>query len=136
MRRWDTAVMAQIFNVTFDAREPRTLARFWSAVTGYPVAEERADLVRLEAPEGGGPDLLFLKVEEPTPGKNPMHLDLAARDVEAEVVRLIDLGASPVDAGSAAAPVWRVANGIKWVVLQDPEGNELCIGNLPGNFPE
>ena len=60
-----------------------------------------------------------------------MHLDLAARDVEAEVVRLIDLGASLVDTGSTAAPVWRVANGLKWVVLQDPEGNELCLGNLP-----
>jgi catechol 2,3-dioxygenase-like lactoylglutathione lyase family enzyme len=124
--------MAQIFNVTFDARDPRRLGRFWSAVTGYPVVEERDDLARLSAHGHGVPDLLFMRVDDPTPGKNRLHLDLAAEDVVAEVVRLVDLGASLVDEGSATAPTWRSANGIRWVVLRDPEGNLLCLGDVPG----
>jgi catechol 2,3-dioxygenase-like lactoylglutathione lyase family enzyme len=124
--------MAQIFNVTFDARDPRRLGRFWSAVTGYPIAEERDDLVRLRVPGRGVPDLLFMQVDDPTPGKNRLHLDLASEDVPAEIVRLVELGASLVDAGSPSAPAWRSANGIRWVVLRDPEGNVLCIGDVPG----
>jgi hypothetical protein len=41
--------MAFIYNVTFDALDPPGLARFWSAVTGYPIAEERPDFVRLRS---------------------------------------------------------------------------------------
>jgi catechol 2,3-dioxygenase-like lactoylglutathione lyase family enzyme len=124
--------MAQIFNVTFDARDPRRLGGFWSAVTGYPVVEERDDLTRLSAPGHDVPDLLFMRVDDPTPGKNRLHLDLAAEDVAAEIVRLVDLGASLVDDGSATAPTWRSANGVRWVVLRDPEGNLLCLGDVPG----
>ncbi len=29
------------------------------------------------------------------------------------------------------SPTWRRANGIAWVVLKDPEGNELCLGDVP-----
>lgn len=124
--------MALIFNVTFDARDPRSLARFWSEVTGYTVADERDDFVRLKAPGAtAAPDLLFIKVNEPTPGKNRVHVDLAAQGVASEIVRLVDLGASLLDKGSSEAPAWREGNGIKWVVLQDPEGNEFCIGDLP-----
>ena len=35
---------ACIHNVTFDAREPRLLGRFWSQVTGYEVVDEREPL--------------------------------------------------------------------------------------------
>jgi hypothetical protein len=28
-------------------------------------------------------------------------------------------------------PHWREANGIRWVVLRDPEGNEFCVGDVP-----
>ena len=121
-----------LHHVTIDCADPYRLASFWSAVTGYPVVEERDDLARLGAHGQGVPDLLFMRVDDPTPGKNRLHLDLAAEDVVAEVVRLVELGASPVDDGSATAPTWRSANGIRWVVLRDPEGNLLCLGDLPG----
>ncbi len=39
-------------------------------------------------------------------------------DQQAEVDRLICLGATPVDIGQGA---------VSWVVLADPDGNEFCV---------
>jgi hypothetical protein len=35
------------------------------------------------------------------------------------------------DDGVDGKPHWREGNGIKWVVLRDPEGNEFCVGSIP-----
>lgn len=128
--RGDGDVTAFIYNVTFDARRPRTLARFWSEVTGYVPTEEREDFVRLRAPDGRGVrHILFFRVDDPTPGKNRVHVDLATRHPESEIRRLLGLGASLVDDPDAdGAPRWREGNGTRWVVLRDPEGNLFCLG--------
>jgi hypothetical protein len=116
-----------IFNVTFDCAEPRSLARFWSEATGYALVEERDDFARLKAPDQRGPrHVLFFRVPEPKLAKNRVHVDLASREPEAEIDRLIGLGASLVDRGDA--PRWRTGNGSRWVVMRDPEGNEFCLG--------
>ena len=57
-----------------------------------------------------------------------MHVDLASRDPEVEIDRLVQLGAQIVDPSADGNPPWREGNGTKWVVLRDPEGNEFCIG--------
>lgn len=120
---------AFIFNVTFDALEPRTLGRFWSEATGYTIADERDDFVALRAPDKRGVrQILFFRVDDPTPGKNRMHVDLATRDSETEIDRLLGLGATLVDPPVNGGPSWREGNGTRWVVLQDPEGNEFCLG--------
>jgi catechol 2,3-dioxygenase-like lactoylglutathione lyase family enzyme len=125
-------VPASVHNVTFDAREPRRLGRFWSAATGYAVVDQRDDFVRLRAPDDRGVrQLLFIRVDDPTPGKNRMHVDLAAREPEAEIDRLVGLGASLADDPVDGKPSWREGNGISWVVLRDPEGNEFCLGSDP-----
>ena len=121
-----------IHNVTFDASDPRLLGRFWSRVTGFAVVDERDDFVRLQAPDAEGiRQVLFLRVDDPTPGKNRVHMDLAARHPHDEIERLVGLGASLVDQPVDGKPRWRDRNGIKWVVLRDPEGNEFCIGATP-----
>jgi catechol 2,3-dioxygenase-like lactoylglutathione lyase family enzyme len=120
---------AFIYNVTFDAKEPRALGRFWSAVTGYDVVEERDDFVALHAPDKRGlRQILFFRVDEPTPGKNRTHVDLAAREPDAEIDRLLGLGARLVDERRDDGPAWREGNGTRWVVLEDPEGNVFCLG--------
>jgi predicted enzyme related to lactoylglutathione lyase len=119
-------VSAFIFNVTFDCVDPRSLARFWSEVTGYELVEARDDFARLHAPDHRGVrHLLFFRVAEPKTAKNRMHVDLASRDADTEIQRLVALGASLVDGDP---PTWRTGNGTRWVVLQDPEGNEFCFG--------
>jgi predicted enzyme related to lactoylglutathione lyase len=65
---------------------------------------------------------LFAKVPEKKVAKNRMHVDLAAPDREAEVARLLELGATRV----ADMNEW----GYEWTVMQDPEGNEFCVADL------
>lgn len=122
-------MVAFIYNVTFDAKDPRALGRFWSAVTGYAIEAEADTAVSLRAPdERGLRRILFMQVADATPGKNRMHVDLAARDPEGEIDRMLHLGAELVDPPVDGKPVWRGGDEIKWVVLRDPEGNEFCIG--------
>ncbi len=105
--------------VTFDARSPRALAQWWARQTGGEVAEGfEDDFVTVEA-SAGGLRLGFQRVAEPTPGKNRIHLDLAAPDRELEVERLLGDGALEV--------ARHETSGFAWVVLSDPEGNHFCV---------
>ena len=115
-----------IFNVTFDCADPRSLAAFWCEATGYELDEARDDFARINAPDHRGVrHLLFFRVAESKTTKNRMHVDLACRDPEVEITRLVALGASLVD---GSPPQWRTGHGTRWVVMQDPEGNEFCLG--------
>lgn len=112
---------AFITNVTFDCVNPRRLAAFWSAVTGYAVMLERDDFAYIESPDKRGVRrILFYAVPEAKTAKNRMHVDLAAQEPELEVARLAALGATEVEA--------RNGNGATWTVMLDPEGNEFCVG--------
>ena len=107
--------------VTFDCADPRVLSAFWSELTGYlPVAEED-DFVALAAPDHRGVrGILFWQVPEPKTAKSRMHVDLATKNPEDEIQRLVALGATRLE--------YREGNGSSWTVMLDPEGNEFCIG--------
>jgi hypothetical protein len=114
-------VSAFILNVTFDSADPPSHAAFWSAVTGYEPIMERDDFVALQAPDNRGVRrILFFKVPEPKTAKNRMHVDLATKEPDTEIERLIRLGATRV--------ADREGNGTSWTVMLDPEGNEFCVG--------
>jgi hypothetical protein len=52
--------------------------------------------------------------------KNRLHLDLAPdSDRDAEIERILALGARRVDIGQTGRE--------SWTVLADPEGNEFCV---------
>ncbi|MET0457995.1 MAG: VOC family protein [Ilumatobacteraceae bacterium] len=107
--------------VTFDAGDPVALAGFWSSALGAEVVSPGPFIAFVNPP--GGPNLMFLQVEEPKTSKNRCHLDLHADDeagVDAEAARLVGAGASVVDTHREF--------GIYWTTLLDPEGNEFCIG--------
>ncbi|OKK17619.1 glyoxalase [Streptomyces sp. CB00455] len=113
-------------HITFDALDPYRVAEFWSAVTGYPIHPddvEDDDEVLLEPGRPGVPGLLFIRVPDAKSVKNRVHLDIqpptGTRDETVE--RLIALGATLVDDRRAEDGV------MGWVVLADPEGNELCV---------
>ena len=125
--------MAKIKDVVFDCHHPASLARFWAAaLDGYQIAPyDEAELERLrakgiddpeddptvlvEASPGVRPRMFFVRVPENKVVKNRMHLDLSAEDPDAEVERLVALGAT-------------VARTYPdWVTLTDPEGNEFCV---------
>ena len=58
------------------------------------------------------------RISEAKAGKNRLHLDFRPDDRDAEVARLLDLGATRADIGQGDQT---------WVVLRDPEGNEFCV---------
>ncbi|MEU2349257.1 VOC family protein [Modestobacter sp. NPDC049651] len=116
---------ARITELVLDCRDPVALAGWWAEVLGWEVVGTEDDgAVEIgppgQAPKGPVPTLLFAPVPEPTPGKLRLHWDLNAtdRDQDAELQRLLELGARPVDVGQG---------DVNWVVLADPEGNEFCL---------
>jgi hypothetical protein len=116
---------ARVRTITFDCADPYRLAGFWSQVTGYGEDPENGNEpddpeALLVAPDGLR--LLFITVPEAKTVKNRVHLDLQPTDRtrDEEVERLLGLGATLV-------ADHRQADGTGWVVLADPEGNELCI---------
>ena len=108
-----------------DCRDPESLAAFWSAVLGYRELSRDADgAIEIGPEEGFGgpaPTLVFAPVAEPTPGKVRLHIDVSPtdRDQDAELERLLALGARPADVGQTGEE--------RWHVLADPEGNEFCL---------
>ncbi len=107
--------------VVFDCADPEAIAPFWSAATGWPVLGQDDEGVWLRDTSGGGPYLDLHRVAEPKTAKLRVHLDVAPcadDDQGAEVDRLRALGATDLDIGQG---------DVSWVVLADPEGNELCV---------
>ncbi|MBX3090902.1 MAG: VOC family protein [Cryobacterium sp.] len=69
---------------------------------------------------GGLPVMLaFQKVDDPTPGKNKIHLDLNAPDLDVEVDRLLAAGATLIGR--------RGDESFRWVTLADPQGNQFDV---------
>lgn len=108
----------ELKNITFDAADPPRLAAFWSGATGREVADANPHFAMLAA-DAHGITMLFLKVPEGKQAKNRMHLDFHASDREAEIARLVGLGATRHDT--------RTEYNVEWTILTDPEGNELCV---------
>lgn len=121
-------------HVLIDAADPERLAEFWAAALEWelsPNEPDQADQVAvwpsgyrypdLQQPDSAALPLVFAASAEPKTAKNRMHLDLASESAahQAAVVRrLRRLGATLLDIGQGQVP---------WVVLADPEGNELCV---------
>src|SRR6516164_4385053 len=116
----------RLVHLVIDANDPPKLARFWAAALGWEVAAEEPDEVVVwpsgyDYPDPAALALVFVPVPEAKTVKNRVHLDLATESAghQADVVaRLRELGARPLDIGQGDVP---------WVVLGDPEGNELCV---------
>ena len=133
--------------VVIDCADPGGLARFWAEVLGYRFEppppgfaswEEWAEAEGIP-PErwndsavlvGDGPRIFFQRVPTPKPEKNRLHLDVKRHrrgdpierrraEVDAFADRLVGLGGARV-AGHEE-------DGLYWVVMRDPEGNEFCV---------
>jgi len=143
--------MATEFQVTFDCADPARLAEFWSTALGYKMQDPPAGFASWDEfltargvprelwnsrnavvdPDGVGPRIFFQQVPEPKAVKNRVHLDVNVGGgpavpleerrsrVDAAAERLVGAGASVLRTEQE--------HGEYWVVLQDPEGNELCL---------
>ncbi len=116
---------SRITELVVDCRDPRRLADFWCAALGFTVLGVEDDDIEIGPPGTGfgGPQvtLILNRSDEPKRGTLRLHFDLSPvdRDQEAELDRLLALGAVPVDVGQSPDATWHV--------LADPEGNEFCL---------
>jgi catechol 2,3-dioxygenase-like lactoylglutathione lyase family enzyme len=137
--------------VVIDCADPAKLSQFWAFALGYRIPDPPGDFATwpdflraqgvpesefnsasaAEDPDGAGPRLFFQRVPEPKAGKNRVHIDVnagggrdqpedeRAKRVDEKVAALVEHGATFVEK--------RAQMGDRWVVMQDPEGNEFCV---------
>jgi catechol 2,3-dioxygenase-like lactoylglutathione lyase family enzyme len=95
---------------------------FWRDALGWPLVWDQDDETAIQDP--GGTRTIICWSAHPRMekvDKNRLHLDVAPADgatLDDEVQRLLTLGATHIDIGQGA---------VDWVVLADPDGNELCV---------
>jgi hypothetical protein len=125
-------VGVDVVTVVFDCHDPYALGRFWAEALDYepsmgmedwPSLKRERDAGALEwlrlVDRGSHLAVAFQRVPEDKAGKNRVHLDLRAVDVELESSRLARLGASRLRRSDDPEDVF--------IVLADPEGNEFCV---------
>jgi hypothetical protein len=125
-------VTVKIACVAFDCRDALVVGRFWSAAVGRPLDpgasaefasigfQGRRDRAGWKpAGRDADPTWLFARVPESKAVKNRLHLDVTAADPEAEIARLVELGATRV--------ADREEYGYTWTLMADPEGNEFDL---------
>ena len=108
------------YSLVVDCNDIEKVASFWQAVLDWTRVHQTDDEIAIAATAAKDePLLLFGTVPEGKAGKNRLHIDLAPDDRDAEVARIIALGATHADVGQTGDE--------DWVVLADPEGNEFCV---------
>jgi predicted enzyme related to lactoylglutathione lyase len=114
-------VTVALHHIVIDARDLSTQARFWVQVLNWKILSEREREIVIGTDETAPVGICFMPVTDSKTVKNRLHLDLTpgpdGRD--AEVERILALGARRVDIGQTGTE--------SWTVLADPEGNEFCI---------
>ncbi|WP_026365365.1 VOC family protein [Promicromonospora sukumoe] len=116
-----------------ESTDHRKLARWWAEALGWEVVFDLDSEVVVVPPwalELSGkldfhqvpPGMVFVPVDHEKSGKNRLHWDFAPHtsdDRDAEIARLVELGATVIDVGQPAEATW--------TVLADPDGNEFCV---------
>jgi len=116
--------MIKLGMVTVDTLEPRPLAAWWAERLGGEIVMDMEGwfcVVRApEVPVALG----FQKIEDPTPGKNRLHLDLERtpdEDREQMIAAWVAAGAKHLGP--------RGEEGFRWDTFEDPDGNQFCIAD-------
>jgi hypothetical protein len=112
--------MMQIGSVVVDCNDFERMFAFWREALRYvPREPPDPDWGVLVDPEGRGVNVSLQLVPEPRVGKNRLHFDLYTDEQEAEVERLLGIGATrhtrPPEPGE------------DFITLADPEGNLFCV---------
>ena len=119
-------VTSRISHITVDSTNAYAQSVWWGALLG--MTEDPDDPnepghqeCMIFSPDGQG-RVLFIEVPEAKSIKNRLHFDLRPTDRtrEQEVEHLLDHGATLVADR-------RTSNGLGWVTMADPEGNEFCV---------
>jgi predicted enzyme related to lactoylglutathione lyase len=110
-----------LHHIVIDTHDLQALARFWAQVLGWRILSSREHEVVIGVDATAPVGICFMPVKDHKTVKNRLHLDLTPDpdDPDAEIQRILALGARRVDIGQTGAE--------SWTVLADPEGNEFCV---------
>lgn len=117
--------MASRFSeLVIDCRDPQRLAEFWCDVLDFVVLDHDGGAIEIGPAEGFGglqPTLILRPAASPAGGRQRLHMDVNStdRDQDAELQRLLAIGARPADVGQTGDEQWHV--------LRDPEDNVFCL---------
>ena len=113
--------MVHVGSVVIDCNDFDAMLSFWQKALRYEpkYPPKPNDWALLRDPGGEHVNVSLQCVPEKRVGKNRLHLDLYSNDPDAEVERLLELGATRFDRVSEP--------GEDFVVLEDPEGNLFCV---------
>jgi catechol 2,3-dioxygenase-like lactoylglutathione lyase family enzyme len=114
----DNGRMLRVGTIVLNVKDARRASQFWSEALGYAYGDGgyREDSTPVLLPPQETAVTIALDEADLT------HLDLhtdSAQEQQAEVERLISLGATRVD--------WTYPDDARFVVLADPEGNLFCV---------
>ncbi|MGO9078648.1 MAG: VOC family protein [Streptosporangiaceae bacterium] len=111
--------------IVVDCSDLGRSARFWTQALGYAARPPTGPYQCLLPADGVGIEVLLQQVGDAKRQKNRLHLDLRTLDLDGEVRRLLELGATQRTAEAVVEDDWR------WHVLADPDGNEFCVLRPP-----
>ena len=119
--------MLTVGSIVMGASDVARATAFWSQALDYvPRDEPEPDWAVLRPRDGRGPNLSLGTSRTPVQDRPRVHLDLYSRTPEAEIQRLLSLGATRVD--------WDdYPPGADFTVLADPEGNRFCVIDTSGH---
>lgn len=115
----------RIGELVLGCRDSEVPAQFWCEVLDFVVRDRgEGGTLEIGPREGFGgphPTINLSRRDKAEPGKPRLHIDVnpTDRDQDAELERLLKLGARPADIGQSGEEQWQV--------LADPEGNEFCL---------
>lgn len=107
-----------IIAATVDCNDLEGMTEFWSKLLGVE-SQIHGQFGFLAHPEGRKVTLWLQKVPEERSGKNRVHLDFVAKDLDATLDRVRALGGSVGDRQE-----WQ---GFVWRMCFDPEGNVFDV---------
>jgi predicted enzyme related to lactoylglutathione lyase len=116
-------------HITFACREPQRVAEFWTELLDGYTAEPSGQTYFGRG--DGPPELFFNKMEKSPTIEVPIHLDVNVPDREAELERLLGLGARLVMTKTTS--VGELSETC--TIMRDPEGNGFCIQTPPHAHP-
>ena len=110
----------RIGSTVVNCSDLETMTTFWTQALGLtPSSRDPGDDFRVL--RGERVNMSLQLADTPVSARDQMHLDLYSDNADAEVARLIALGARFV----------RENTEDEYVVLLDPEGNEFCVCAVP-----
>lgn len=116
------AGIARFSLVVLDCPDPKALAAFYGAITGWPIDDDEGDWVQLRS--DGGATLAFQLAPDHRPPVWPSadhpqqaHLDFDVQDLDEGEGKVLAIGARKT----------KPQPGDSWRVYLDPAGHPFCL---------